>query len=235
MYLEINCPACNTPENLELKTVGEQHECRVCHCRITVPGPGQSVTEFLTPAAMAGQPAEGQVEAAVAAADDSSVKAHNEGLSGFSGIALIAVGCGQLFYSLMLVLNFLFAGSLFLGKLAAFIGLASFAVIPQETGGWLDAPSNPVIDVFLPTMVLGTAMAIAAFTGAGMVFANRKAGKRAIFVVALCAGILFLVHLRTGMILITSTYVLITLLAASYLFRSRSASPDQLTAPLPKT
>lgn len=222
MYLELICPTCTAIGRLQLDSVGQQHQCHACGCVITVPEPGQPVTEFTAHRTDTDEgsdkAADGNVSTELVAQPKRTQAADANKLGMLSGIGLIAVGGGQLAYSLYLIIHIMTVTAVSAGKIGIFVLLAAFAIIPDKNSGLLETTTtaDPLSEVFLLTMLLGNVLAVTAIGGGFMICAKPGVAKPAAAIVAVCAVPLFLLHIKTGLGLPALGYLVASVLAGRY-------------------
>lgn len=236
MYLEMTCPVCKTIQQLTLNDVGQQHTCSACSSSLTVPDPGRSVPELqdaeTETTLLSEQTTNTQVTSDANKNASTNVLKANPGTLNFaSGIGLIIIGCGQLLYSLNVILQTFLAVAAGLGKIAIMILLACFAIIPDGTSGGQDTIPDPVHNVVMPVILLGNALAIFAIGGGFTICKTPGAGKLAAIVVAVCAAPLFQLHLVAELEFIAMCYLLTTVLAVSYVVRNSSTAKSEIEMP----
>lgn len=236
MYLEVTCPVCKASQRLSLDGVGQQYACSVCSSSLTVANPGHLAPELQDAETETTLLSESATNTQVTSDANKSaspkvLNANPETLNFASGIGLIIIGCGQLLYSLNVILQTFLAVAAGLGKVAIMILLACFAIIPDGTSGGQDTIPDPVHNVVMPVILLGNALAIFAIGGGLTICKNPGAGKLAAIIVAVCSALLFLMHLVAGLEFIAMCYLLTTVLAVSYVVRNSSAAKSEMQMP----
>lgn len=232
MYLQITCPTCQAIKKIQPDEVDQPHACQKCSSPL-------SVSKTRLPAKVS---AVSETEAHGCADRPGTPTAHSTATSEvanehgslnlISGVILIVVGCGQLLYSLYLIVHALLGGAALFAKMGLTVFLAAFAIIPEDTGSWLASSPDPLGDVFMPVMLLGKVLAISAIVGGSAMCKTEGAGQMATTLVAVCAALLFMFHLKAGLAVIAAAYCLTGLLAGSYIVRNTEVVEKETQQPL---
>lgn len=240
MYLQITCPTCQAIKKIQPDEVDQPHACQKCSSSLSVSKTrlppkvsAVSETEAHGSADQPGTPTANRTANRTANSTATSEVANEHGsLNLISGVILIVVGCGQLLYSLYLIVHALLGGAALFAKMGLTIFLAAFAIIPEDTGSWLASSPDPLGDVFMPVMLLGKVLAISAIVGGSAMCKTEGAGQMATTLVAVCAALLFMFHLKAGLAVIAAAYCLTGLLAGSYIVRNTEVVEKETQQPL---
>lgn len=232
MYLQITCPTCQAIKKIQPDEADQPHACQKCSSPLSVSGTRLSAKVSAVSETEAHGCADQPNTPTANSTATSEVANEHGSLNLASGVILIVVGCGQLLYSLYLILHALLGGAALFAKMGLTIFLAAFAIIPEDTGSWLSSSPDPLGDVFMPVMLLGKVLAISAIVGGSAMCKTEGAGQMATTLVAVCAALLFMFHLKAGLAVIAAAYCLTGLLAGSYIVRNTEVVEKETQQPL---